>query len=242
MYVLFMAIMFVMHAKDYYVVPVYPILFAGGGLAWESWRRSAAATWDPRRFFGFPILETVTILGGLIVLPMSNPILGPQQWIEYATALHLRDQASHTERAASGPLPQFYADRFGWQEEVDQVEKVVASLPPDERSKVTIICDNYGEASALNFLGHGLPFAMSGQNNYWLWAGDGKGNLVGDGEVVIDIEDSTIEHLQHYYKDVQVVGHTGTTYSMPFEHKDIFLMKGPKQPFSMDWPEHRFYI
>jgi hypothetical protein len=29
---------------------------------------------------------------------------------------------------------------------------------------------------------------------------------------------------------------------MPFEHKDIFLMKGPKQPFSMDWPEHRNYI
>jgi hypothetical protein len=242
MFLLFFGIMLALHAKDYYVVPVYPILFAAGGVAWESWRRGAARRWDAGRMFGFPILETVLVLGAALVLPMSNPILPPAEWIRYATALHLRDGASKTEMADSGPLPQFYADRFGWQEEVDQVERIAASLTPEERSHLTIICDNYGEASALNFLGHGLPFAMSGQNNYWLWAGDGRGHLVGDGEVVIDIEDSTVEHLQHYYRSVEVVGHTGTTYSMPFEHKDIFLMKGPKQPFSMDWPEHRNYI
>ncbi len=242
MYVLFLAIMFVLHAKDYYVVPVYPILFAAGGLAWESWRRSAATGWNPERFLGFPILETVLILGGLLVLPMSNPILPPAQWIAYASALHLRNQASKTEMNDSGPLPQFYADRFGWQEEVDQVEEVMASLPPDERRKVTLICDNYGEASALNFLGHGLPFAMSGQNNYWLWAGDGKGNLISDGSVVIDVENTTVEHLKRYFDSVQVVGQIGTTYSMPFEHKKIFLLKGPKQPFPLDWQEHRIYI
>jgi hypothetical protein len=236
-YLLFMGIMFVMHAKDYYVVPVYPVLFAGGGLAWESWRRGAARDWDARRMFGFPVLEAVTILGSILVLPMSNPILPPDGWIAYASALHLRDQASKTEMADSGPLPQFYADRFGWQEEVDQVERVVASLPPKERSKVTILCDNYGEASALNFLGHGLPFAISGQNNYWLWGDGGT-----DGQVLIDIEQTTPEHLRNYYESVQVVGHIGTTYSMPFEHKDIYLLKGPKQPFSEVWPDHRFYI
>jgi hypothetical protein len=237
MYLLFMGIMFVMHAKDYYIVPVYPILFAGGGLAWESWRRGAAQTWNPRRMFGFMVLETVTVLGSLAVLPMSNPILPPDQWIAYASALHLRNQASKTETAESGPLPQFYADRFGWQEEVDQVERVVASLPPEERGKVTILCDNYGEASALNFLGHGLPFAISGQNNYWLWGDGGT-----DGQVLIDIERTTPEHLRQYYDNVQVVGHIGTTYSMPFEHKEIYLMKGPKQPFSEVWPDHRFYL
>jgi hypothetical protein len=241
-YLLFLATMMALHAKDYYVVPVYPMLFAGGGLAWEAWRRGGATFWDARRFYGFPILETVTLLGSLAVLPMSHPILSPERWIAYADALHLRDQASKTENFKSGPLPQFYADRFGWQEEVDQVERVAAGLTPTERAKLMIVCDNYGEASALNFLGHGLPFAMSGQNNYWLWAQDGKGNITGKGEVLILIEDTTVDHLRHYYDDVRVVGLTGTTYSMPFEHKQIYLLRGPKQDFATVWPEHRNYI
>jgi hypothetical protein len=241
-YLFFLGIMMALHAKDYYVVPVYPILFAGGGMAWESWRLSGAKIWDARRFYGFPVLETMTILGSLAVLPMSHPILSPERWIAYAGAMHLRDQASKTENSESGPLPQFYADRFGWQEEVDQVERVVAGLTPEERGKLMIVCDNYGEASALNFLGHSLPFAMSGQNNYWLWAQDGKGNITGKGDVVILIEDTTVEHLRHYYDDVRVVGLTGTTYSMPFEHKQIYLLRGPKQEFPTVWPEHRNYI
>ena len=34
-FVFFLFGMMVMHAKDYYVVPIYPILFAAGGLAWR---------------------------------------------------------------------------------------------------------------------------------------------------------------------------------------------------------------
>lgn len=242
MFVAFFFLMMGLHAKDYYAVPVYPVLFAAGGLAWEGWQRGAAKAQNPRRMFGFPVLESVLVLTTLLILPLANPVMAPAQWIAYTEAMHLRGKSSKTETMANGPLPQFYADRFGWQEEVDQVEKVAASLTPEERSQLTIICDNYGEASALNFLGHGLPFAMSGQNNYWLWGDDGSGPLDTKGKVLIDIEDTTVEHLRLYYDDVQIVGHTGTTYSMPYEHKNIFLLRGPKQPFSQVWPEHRFYI
>src|ERR1700685_546171 len=34
-YLFFLAVMMAMHAKDYYVAPIYPILFAAGGIAWE---------------------------------------------------------------------------------------------------------------------------------------------------------------------------------------------------------------
>ena len=236
-FVLFLALMMALHAKDYYVVPIYPILFAAGGLAWESWQRSDKLRKDPARFFGFPILETVLIAGALLVLPMSNPILPPTQWLAYTSALHLRNAASKTEKYESGPLPQFYADRFGWQEEVDQVEKIAASLPPDQRAHLAIVCDNYGEASALNFLGHGLPNAISGQNNYWLWGDDGA-----DGTIVILIEDSSPEHLRLFYDDVQIAGIMNHPYAMPFEHKNIYLLRGPKQPWSTLWPDHKIYI
>ena len=236
-FILFLALMMALHAKDYYVVPIYPILFAAGGLAWQTFRDRRKPVGDPRRLFAFPLLETVLVLGALAVLPMSNPILGPAQWVAYANALHLRNSASKTERMETGPLPQFYADRFGWQEEVDQVEHIAAALPPDQRAKLAIVCDNYGEAGALDFLGHGLPPALSGQNTYWLWGDHGT-----RGDVVILIEDTTPEHLRQFYNNVQIVGHIGTEYSMPFEHKDIFLLTGPKQPFSQLWPDHRVYI
>ena len=133
MYVVFLAIMMGMHAKDYYVVPVYPVLFAAGGLAWESWRRGAARVRDPRRMFGFPVLESVLVVTGLVLLPMSNPVMTPEHWLAYTAAMHLR--SAQTETMETGPLPQFYADRFGWQEEVDQVETIYAGLSPEDRGE-----------------------------------------------------------------------------------------------------------
>ena len=36
MYVVLLAIMIHLFAKDYYVAPVYPVLFAAGALAWQN--------------------------------------------------------------------------------------------------------------------------------------------------------------------------------------------------------------
>ena len=44
----FFFLMMGLHAKDYYAVPVYPVLFAAGGLAWEGWQRGAAKAQNPR--------------------------------------------------------------------------------------------------------------------------------------------------------------------------------------------------
>ena len=236
-FLFFLGIMMALHAKNYYVTPIYPILFAGGGLAWESRQRSSPIRHDPHRFFGFPILEGVLILTGLLILPMSNPVLTPPRWLAYTHALHLRSSSSHTERAATGPLPQFFADRFGWQEEVDSVTRIFNSLTPEEQKHTVIVCDNYGEASALNFLGHGLPVAVSGHNNYWLW---GPGPV--DPKAVILIEKTTPEHLKQFVDQVQIAGQIGTEYSMPFEHKNIFLLRGIRQSPAFLWPEKKMYI
>ena len=39
MYVLYLPGMIVLHAKDYYLAPMYPLLFAAGGVAWDRWLR-----------------------------------------------------------------------------------------------------------------------------------------------------------------------------------------------------------
>jgi hypothetical protein len=235
-YLFFLAIMMALHAKDYYVAPIYPILFAAGGIAWEQ-RFATRPAVAQDRVFALPILETLLVIVGVLVLPMAIPVLQPSTWIAYTKATHLYEASDNTENTASGPLPQFYADRFGWQEEVDQVSRIYHSLSPEDQKKVGILCSNYGEASAINFLGHDLPTASSVQNNYFLWGPHGA-----TGEVMIVINGATPKEMSEIYSSVQIVGRMDHPLSMPFEHRNIYLARGRRKSLLEDWPQLKHYI
>ncbi len=85
-----------------------------------------------------PSSKACCILIGAITLPLAIPILSPPTWIVYTKALHLYNASDNNENQVSGPLPQFYADRFGWQEEVDEVTRIYHSLSPEDQAKVGI--------------------------------------------------------------------------------------------------------
>ena len=233
-YLIFLAIMMGMHAKDYYVIPIYPILFAAGAIAWQT--KFAPGRAD--RLVALPIFEGILLLTSVLILPMSTPVLTPRQWLDYTAALHIRSKAVESENTASSELPQFYADRFGWQEEVDQIRAAYNSLSPEDKANTVIQCDNYGEAGAINFLAPDLPTAISGHNNYWLWGPGEK-----PGEILITIEHTTPEHFAPYYSSVQIIGHMTSRWAMPYEQrKTIFLLRGPHQTIQSLWPEKKEYI
>jgi hypothetical protein len=235
-YLFFLAAMMALHAKDYYVAPIYPILFAAGGIAWERHfanRRSVAHD----RVFAFPIMESLLVVAGVLILPMSIPVMQPSTWIAYTKAMHLYKTSDNTENTANGPLPQFYADRFGWQEEVDQVTGIYRSLSPEDQKNVGISCSNYGEASAINVLGHGLPPAISGHNNYWLWGPQGD-----TGKVMIVINGATPQEMREFYDSVEVAGRMDHPLSMPYEHRNIYLVRGRHKNIVEDWLDFKHYI
>ena len=242
-FVIFFFAMMAMHAKDYYVSPIYPVLFSAGGIAWETRfakRRRVAANYA----YAFPVYATTLIVGAIFILPLSLPLMPPAQWLKYTKATHLYGLTGNNETAATGPLPQFYADRFGWQEEVDQIQQVYDSLPLEQRKITGILCENYGEAGAVDFLGHDLPPALSAHNNYYLWGPRGY-----NGDSIILVERTTPEHLLNFFDHVEVVGHMGTSYSMPHEQKTIFLCTGRKlyadgHRFSLfdQWPSKKNYF
>jgi hypothetical protein len=242
-FLLFFVGMMAMHAKDYYLSPIYPVLFAAGGIAWET-RFAKRRRVAEGRAYAFPVYATTMIVGGLFILPLSLPLMPPADWLAYTKATGLDRINGNSETNSSGPLPQFYADRFGWQEEVDQITRVYNSLPP-ERQKITgILCENYGEAGAVDFLGHGLPPALSAHNNYYLWGPRGY-----NGDSLILVERTTRDHLLNFFDNVEIVGQMGTEYSMPFEHKTIFLLSGRKlyadgRRFSLgdQWPSKKDYF
>lgn len=235
-YLIFLAIMMAFYAKDYYVTPIYPVLFAAGGVAWENQFASKLSVVH-NRFFAFPVYESVLVFTGLLLMPMAIPVLKPDVWLAYAKTMHLYNRSSNTETDSSGVLPQFYADRFGWQEDVDTVAGIYRSLSPADQNKVGILCSNYGEASALNFLGKGLPNAVSGHNNYWIW-----GPSLYTGDVMIVISGSSPEEMRKFYDSVETVGRMDHPLSMPFEHRNIYLARGRKKNLSSDWKSLKFYF
>ena len=241
-YVFFFAIMLLLHAKDYYLAPIYPAFFAAGGVAWE--RRFVHSPGVQRnRVVAFPVFETVLLLTSLLILPMASPVLRPKAWVRYTTALHLHGDRS--ELLDTGPLPQFYADRFGWQQEVSLVVSAFRTLSPADQQRVCIFGNNYGEAAAIDFLGprqlagsglH-LPPALSGQNNYWLWGTHGC-----DPDVSIAVIGDTPEAVSKKYRSVEIVGRLDDPWAIPFEHKNVYLLRGRRPSAPFHWEDERFYF
>jgi hypothetical protein len=238
-YLAFYVLMNAMHAKDYYLEGVYPALFAAGGIAWER-RFALSRRVIDERVVAFPVLEGVLLAMNLLILPMASPVLRPATWVRYTTAMHLRTTQSETSE--SGPLPQFFADRFGWDEEVDAVVKAYRSLTPQEQQRVCIFGKDYGLAGAIDFLGPrnqpGLPPAISGQNSYWMWGTHGC-----DANVVIAVVGDSRAQLETKYREVEWIGGITDPYAMPFErHRGVWLLRGRLASAPFDWADERFYF
>jgi MFS family permease len=231
-YVVFLALMFATRdAKDYYLAAIYPAIFAAGGVCWQALLKRRSTGWL------VPAYAIALLIGGMIALPMSLPVLRPQQWLDYTARMHLRNTAENMENEATSAFPQFYADRFGWQEMVDQVTRIYSALPAGDKARAGILCSNYGEASAINFLSRGLPFAISGHNNYWIWGPHGE-----TGQVMIVINGASLDEMRKYYDSVEIAGVMNHPYAMPYEHRNIYLCRGRKGSIVKDWPEFKKYI
>lgn len=225
MYLVLLAIMIHFYAKDYYVAPVYPVLFAAGALAWQQTFSSSRKT-----AWLLPAWCVAMAVLGAITLPMAIPVLPPYTLIRYTKALHLK--SGNTETAKTGPLPQFYADRFGWHGLVAEVAQIYRSLSPTEQSKVGIFCENYGEASAINLFGpkYGLPTAISGHQNYFYWGPHGY-----TGQLLIVVGQRK-QDPEKYCSSVEQVGATDNPLAMPYENGPIYLCRGGRIPLAKYWP------
>jgi 4-amino-4-deoxy-L-arabinose transferase-like glycosyltransferase len=162
--------------RIYYLWPAFPLLFAAGGVMWESWLAQPGLRWLK---VAYPALM---FAAGAVLAPLVIPVLPPETYIRYTKALHLQPPAIETHKL--GPLPQIYADQFGWEEMVATVARVYNSLPPEIRARTAIFGQNYGQAGAIDLFGpkYGLPPAISGHQNYFLW---GPRNYTGESVIVM---------------------------------------------------------
>jgi hypothetical protein len=225
--------MMALHAKDYYLAPMYPVIFAAGGVAFFS-ARAGRMRWQPA-------YAGVLLLTGVLVLPAAIPVLTPERQLAYLNTMHLHSPPS--EKWAEGPMPQFFSDRFGWQEMANAATRAYDSLSAADRAQAGIFAGNYGEAGAINFLapraddGSPLPAVVSGQNNYYLWGPHGY-----SGEVMVLVVHATPEQVREVYSDVTVVATVDNPWSVPYEHVTVYVCRHRKSNFSAAWPQMKDYI
>ncbi len=230
-YVVLLALMILLKGKNYYLTPIYPILFAAGAV------RIEAAT-ELRARWIRPAYGVAMVLLALVFLPYVLPVLPPDEFLAYQRRLGINPP--RTERSHTAELPQNYADRFGWDELADNVARAYHSLPQAEQAKAGIFGQNYGEAGAIDVLGkkYGLPPALSGHQNYFLWGTHGY-----TGEILLVVDDDR-ESLDRQCTSVEDKGPAiRNPYAMPYENrKNVYICRGLKTPLAELWPRLKEWL
>lgn len=248
-YVVMLVTFIVLKGKNYYLTPMYPVLFAAGGIAFE---RATVRKKQEAGAGGLSESESVhlpsapdscgwlcwlrysylalIILVGAVLAPLSVPILSPENYIRYQQALGF--EPSKAENQETGPLPQYFADEFGWEDMTRAVAEVYNNLPAEERAQTAIFANSYGQAGAIDFFGpkYGLPKAISNHQNYWFW---GPRNYTG---AIVIVLGSDGEGDREHFRTVDSVGRTNHPYSRRDEHYEIFLCRGLNQDLHRLWP------
>lgn len=224
-------LMLAQKAKPYYLAASYTALLAAGAVWFEGVTAARGLAWARA------LAMVVLVLGGAVALPLVVPVLPVETFIAYQRAL---GRAPGTdENKAVGPLPQFFADRFGWEEMTAAVADAYRALAPEERARVLIVASNYGEAGAINYYGrrYGLPSAYSQHNNFFFWGPPGD-----HADVVILVGRNPAD-LEGKFERIVEAGRIQAPYAMPYETRwPILVCYGLKPPLQDAWRQGRHFI
>ena len=235
-YVIFLALMMATRdAKDYYLAPVYPAIFAAGGVCWQALLAKRGTRWI------VPAYATLSVITGILIRTHDHAHPpGRSNGSNTPRACTCATKQSNTENDRHQRLPAVLCRSLWLAGDGGSGHPHLqrAACPPIAPAP-GIFCSNYGEASAINFLGagRGLPFAISGHNNYWIWGPHGE-----TGDVIIVINGASLDEMRKYYDSVEIAGVMDHPYAMPYEHRNIYLCRGRKGSISKDWPEFKHYI
>ncbi len=236
-YLVCFTLFFVLHGKNYYLAPVYPMLMAAGAVVIESAierSKNAAENAPPRRGWLKAAIVIILLADCAHLLPITVPVLSPDHFLTYLKTLPFKLPVMEHDHARAA-LPQWYADQFGWEEIVAETAVAWNRLSPDERKDEAcgIFAQDYGQAGAIDFLGrrYGLPASLSGHQTWFLWGPRGY-----SGKCMIVLDDKR-ERLEQLWDHVEYVGTSADNPYALEEEIPVFICRGPKfATLAQIWP------
>jgi hypothetical protein len=228
MFVATFVILVAQSSKPYYFAASFPVMMAAGGVAWERWtggRRWRWARW---------VMAANLLAGGVVLAPIAVPLLSPQRTVSYGQRMGIvpaAQEVSHTS-----PLPQYFSDRFGWENLARVVSEVYMDLPAEDRGRCIVFGRNYGHAGSLEYWSrhYELPPVYSSHNNYWLWGPPPR-----ESDVVIVIRGSR-ERLEELFEEVIEAAEAVSPHAME-SHMTIWVCRGPKHSIVDAWDRWKSY-
>lgn len=147
-------------AKGYYAIGLYPIYIAFGSvflaeILKNRWKR-----------FLLPILIIIPILFFIPIYNLAFPNKSPE-YIASHPEKYKKLGMLRWEDGKDHKLPQDFADMLGWKELARKTDSVYELLPNSE--KTLILCDNYGQAGAINYYTKKGLKAVSFNADYVNW-------------------------------------------------------------------------
>jgi hypothetical protein len=207
-----------LRAKDYYAIGLYPIYIAFGSVYLEELLNTG---W---KVYLRPVAIAIPILIFVPAFQVAFPNKTPQQIIEHPTRykelglLRWEDGKDHL-------LPQDFADMLGWKELAKKVDSVYEKLPKNEH--VFILCDNYGQAGAINYYSRNKLRAVSFHADYINWFDLDKQIVHFIRVKEHDDIDTEMETTSPYFETGFVAGSITHPYAREYGTTIIFF-SGPK--------------
>lgn len=220
------------HSKSEYFASAMTVLLPAGSVQLEQLLKGRYVRW-----IRFPYLICLTALG-IFIMPMTLDILPVETFVQYQSMLGMTP--SSNEGLELTNLPQFYADRFGWEHLANVTAQVYASLPDSDKPNCLIYGRNYGEAGAVDYFGRkfGLPPAISQHNSYWYWSL--KHLKQGMTVIVIGVDR---DQLLHDFEEVQEAGIIKSDHAMPYENNlPVSICRKLKRPVQDAWNGKKVFM
>lgn len=233
MYLTVLVLLLIFSGKDYYLLPAYPMLLAGGCVLISSW------TWiNGRKWLQAAAVFMIAIMH-IPFLPYGIPIYSVKKMQDYCLYM-----AEH--RGLDGPLrwetghmhklPQDYADMLGWEGVVQAAAKVYHELSDQERLECVVIASNYGLAGAVDYYSekYGLPKSISPNGSYYIW---GPGDYTGQTALLVGVDTAD---AGQFFEEVCPAAWAVD----PFAREDSVLIsvsRIPRSSLSEVWPRLSVY-
>jgi hypothetical protein len=241
-YLVCFAVLFTLHGKNYYLAPIYPMLFAAGAVVIEAAiervnDRTPANFSEPghsKLRWLKPVIVILLLAAGAHLVPVTVPVFSPDHFLAYAKTLPFKLPVMEHAHARAA-LPQWYADQFGWDEIVAETAVAWNRLTPEERKDENcgIFAQDYGQAGAIDFLGrqYGLPRSLSGHQTWFLWGPRGY-----SGNCMIVLDDSR-EKLGALWQNVEYVGTSADNPYALEKEIPVYICRGAKfGSMAQIWP------
>jgi Dolichyl-phosphate-mannose-protein mannosyltransferase len=232
-YLIVMVVFIVLHGKTYYPLPIYPMLIGAGGVALENLLFAARR----QRWMGWAYCALI-VIAGVVSLPFGVPLLSVGSFVRYSQILPY-SRTVKMERDPTVALPQLYADMFGWDNMAATIARVYHTLPEAEQRSCAILAGNYGEAGAIDYYGPavGLPKAISGHNNYYLW---GPRGYTGDCVILFG---ENADRYANLFGEAKLAGTITDRYAMPSEQGvHVYICRKPSAGLAILWPNFKMMI